>query len=345
MVYRHFTASLPREQDAPRASTQIPPIVQELQTLFKSLDDTSLLIALSGPTRRGPKGHPVRVLWHCFIAKHFLEVPSTAALIRMLVNNPWIALACGISTPESIPHEATFSRFFKKLTARKFLFRVKDVSRAFVRHHYATVPGFGERVAVDSSTLKAWSNGGKPKPSDKDAAWSVKKNTHGQTEYTFGYKLHLLVDCESELPIAAHVSPGNVHDSQRASNVLSESRNTYSKFRPRFFMADKGYSGRPLERLVRLQYHAHPIINISGAHKRLLKRKEKEMKTVEWRALYNQRQAVERAFSRLKGQHSLNDIRVRRLRKVTLHCYLSLIALQAAWTIRKGVLEHPDRPV
>ena len=43
-----------------------------------------------------------------------------------------------------------------------------------------------------------------------------------------------------------------------------------------------------------------------------------------------QRQAVERAFSRLKGQRSLNRITVRRRRKVTVHCYLSLIAMQAS---------------
>ena len=45
-------------------------------------------------------------------------------------------------------------------------------------------------------------------------------------------------------------------------------------------------------------------------------------------SLYKQRQAAERAFSRLKGQRSLNHIRVRGLRKVTAHCYLSVIALQ-----------------
>ena len=44
--------------------------------------------------------------------------------------------------------------------------------------------------------------------------------------------------------------------------------------------------------------------------------------------MYSQRQAVERAFSRLNGQRSLNHITVRRRRKVTLHCYLALIAMQ-----------------
>lgn len=52
----------------------------------------------------------------------------------------------------------------------------------------------------------------------------------------------------------------------------------------------------------------------------------------EYKALYSQRQSVERAFSRLKGQRSLNHITTRGLRKVTLHCYLSLIAIQAIGT-------------
>ena len=34
-------------------------------------------------------------------------------------------------------------------------------------------------------------------------------------------------------------------------------------------------------------------------------------------------------FSRLKGQRSLNSIKVRGFRKVTVHVYLSLIAMQS----------------
>ena len=53
-----------------------------------------------------------------------------------------------------------------------------------------------------------------------------KKGPQGVKEYTYGYKLHLLVDCAYELPIAANISPGNVHDVERASNVFSEARFT-----------------------------------------------------------------------------------------------------------------------
>lgn len=62
------------------------------------------------------------------------------------------------------------------------------------------------------------------------------------------------------------------------------------------------------------------------------------MDTPEYKALAKQRQAVERVFSRLKYQRSLNHITVRGLRKVTAHCYLSLIAIQAV------ALAFPDTP-
>lgn len=310
-------------------AVQTPPIVAELQALFDRLPDTELLEALEGPTRRGPKGHPVQTLWCCFILKHHLALPSTAAMIRTLHQNPYIAAACGIPSPDAIPHEATFSRFFGKLAKRKYLHLVKDVSRNLVRQHYAELPGFGKRVAIDSTTIKAWSNGGKNPKADPNAGWSVKKNTHGKTTYTYGYKVHLLVDCEYELPIAANVSAGNVHDSQRASHLLAEARFTYGRFKPTHVIADTGYSGAPLAKLIKEQYWSTPIIDINPGHKRLAAKMRETLDTAEWKAIYRQRSAVERVNSRLKQGHSLNHVTTRRWMKVTVHCYLALIAMQA----------------
>ena len=142
------------------------------------------------------------------------------------------------------------------------------------------------------------------------------------------------MDCESELPIAANVSAGNVSDVTRASNVLQEARHTTGKFRPRHVMADKGYSSKDLFYLIRRQYRAEPIIQVNRGHKALMGRYGIWENTVSWKALYGQRQAVERAYSRLKGQRSLNHITVRGLRKVTVHCYLALIAMQATQGLR-----------
>ena len=308
-------------------SAQRPPVVGQLEAVFVGLDDSALLEALRGPSRRGPKGYPVETLWRCVITRYVLGLESTAALIRTLQNNPYIAHACGISSPAQVPSDPTFSRFFARLSKYRMASKLKDVSRALVRRCYADIPGFGDRVALDSTTLKAWSNGGKTPKADPEAGWSIKKGTQGTREIVYGWKLHLLVDCETELPIAANVSAGDVHDSKRASNLLREARFTQSNFGPKFVLADQGYSGKPLFTLIRCQYNSEPIIQVNKAHKRLA-RSESQW-SPEWTALYKQRQSVERAFARLKGQRSLNHIRVRRLRKVTAHCYLSLIAMQA----------------
>lgn len=143
--------------------------------------------------------------------------------------------------------------------------------------------------------------------SDPDAHWSVKENSHGKSEYVFGYKLHLLVDCEYELPIAANVTPGNIHDSLRASNLL-RARKTYTQFHPDFVMADKAYSSDKLLRTIKRQYRSQPIIDLHPMHKKLIRREEWAMATPQWKALYSQRVAVERVFSRLKGQRSLNNM-------------------------------------
>ena len=314
----------------PPRTRQVPPVVLELQSVFEALDDGDLLASLTGPTRRGPKGYPVAILWRCFIARYVMGLDSVCALLRALHDNPYLARACGIGDSDPIPSQPTMSRFFAKMAHDQVSLRmVKDVSRRLVRKQYATLPGFGERVALDSTTLKGWVNGGRGKAVDPDAGWSVKKGTQGVKEYVFGYKLHLLVDCEYELPIAANVSAGNVHDVLRASNALSEARFTHSKFHPRYVLADAGYSSAALHRLIVRQYTATPVIDLNPKHKRGRTRNDGFYRSPEWKALYKQRQSVERAFSRLKGQRALNKIRVRGLRKVTVHSYLALIAMQA----------------
>ena len=93
-------------------------------------------------------------------------------------------------------------------------------------------------------------------------------------------------------------------------------------------IADAGYSSRDLIRRIRDHYSSTAVIQINPGHKALRRRYEQLRKTPQWKALLRQRSAVERTYSRLKGQRSLDKITVRGRRKVTVHCYLALIALQ-----------------
>jgi hypothetical protein len=217
------------------ANTQVPPVVTELEAIFKELPDEELLARLKGPRRRGRPGYEPIKLWRSFVAYYYLGLDSVSALIRLLYDNPFVAKTCGFETPDTIPSQPTFSRFGTKLAKSKIALLVKHILRSLTRRLYDTLPGFGKSVAIDSTDMKAWSNGGKRgknrKVSDPDAGWCVKTNTKGNRKYVWGFKVHILADTTYELPIALTVSAGNVHDSQRVTNVLSE-RLTNSLFHP-----------------------------------------------------------------------------------------------------------------
>jgi len=298
------------------------PVVKQLNAIFRSIPDEALVAALKAPT--GRPGYTVEVLWKTYVAMVVLGLPTFASLIRTLQNNPLLAVACGITSYEGIPTKFAFSRFMRKLSQPRYVVMVKNIMRSLTRSLYNTLPDFGKSVAIDSTDLKAWSNGAKKPVSDPDATWAVKLDTSSKTKFYFGYKLHLLADTQYELPIAAKLSTGSLHDSRMASRILRKARFAHSKFHPEYVICDAGYSSKKLRALVKRQYRAEPIIKVNRRHKKLL-----FPETEKWRAVYNRRSSIERLFGRLKGYRRLNNITVRRIRKVTVHCFLSLIVVQA----------------
>jgi transposase len=299
-----------------------PPAVKQLNAIFRSIPDRDLIADLKAST--GRPGYTVEVLWKTYVAGVVLGLPTFASLIRTLQNNPLIAVACGITGYEGIPTKFAYSRFMRKLSQPRYVVMVKNIMRSLTRSLYDTLPNFGKSVAIDSTDLKAWSNGANHPVADPDATWAVKLDTSGKKKFYFGYKLHLLADTQYELPVAANLTTGSIHDTRVASRVLGQARFTYSRFHPKYVICDAGYSSTKLRRLIKSQYHAEPIIKVNPAHKKAL-----FPETEEWKAIYNRRSSIERIFSRLKGYRRLNNITVRRIHKVTVHCFLSLIVVQA----------------
>ncbi|MBI4267799.1 MAG: transposase [Chloroflexi bacterium] len=305
---------------------QVPPIVAKLGAVFNTLPDGELISELRGGKRRGRIGYDPRILWHCYVAYYVMALPSVSDLIRQLHNNPYIAEACGIYHVKSIPSQPTFSRFLKKLAHRDYRPLVNRVFQFLVRTLYDTLPNFGKSVAIDATDIKAWSNGGHKKPTDKDAGWIIKTGTNGRGKFTWGYKLSILVDTVYEMPMAWKVTAGNVHDLKWAPALLSQSRWINGKFHPQYIIADSAYSSEKFRQHVRRQYRSETIIKPNAAHKRAVKAYPE---TPEWQHIYNRRTSVERVFSRLKGQRRLNYVRARGIRKVSIHCLLSMITLMA----------------
>ena len=211
---------------------EIPPIIRELEAIFRELPDDELLKSLKGPRRRGPQGYSPLILWRCYVTYYYLGLHSVSDLIRLLEDNPHICNACGIEWPTGIPSQPTFSRFFTKLSSWQIKNQVHRIFSHLTQRSYASLPGFGKSVAIDATDLKAWSNGAHGKPTDKNAGWVVKTDTAGRGKFTWGYKLSLLVDTTYELPLAMKVTSGNAHDLKVAPAVLSQARRINSKFHP-----------------------------------------------------------------------------------------------------------------
>ncbi len=302
-------------------STSIP-IVKQLNAIFRSIPDADLLASLKAKT--GRPGYTVGVLWKTYIAMVVLGLPTFASLIRALQNNPLLAVACGITSDEGIPTKYAYSRFVGKLARSKNVVMVKNIMRSLTRSLYETLPDFGKSVAIDSTDIRAWSNGAKKPVSDPDATWAAKLDTASKKKFYYGYKVHILADTQYELPVAAQVTTGSASDVRIASRVLSEARFTNSKFHPDYVIADAGYSSDKFRRLIKRQYRGEPIIKVNRAHKKAL-----FVETEEWKALYSRRTAIERLNSRLKCYRRLNNVTVRRKNKVTVHCFLSLITVQS----------------
>jgi transposase len=312
-------------------SQDAAPVARHLEALFSTIPEDDLLRALK-VYYAGRNGYTYRTLWRTYVAMTVLNLPSFAALIRTLQNNPYIAQACGIATPEAIPSKFAYSRFMHKLQDYKTVVIVKNIMRALTRKCYEVFPDFAKSVAIDSTDLKAWSNGSKERKTDPDAGWVIKADSNGKRKFVWGYKMHLLVDTTYEIPITGNITKGNVADVRQATPLLRQARYIKGDFHPEYVICDAGYSSRELRMKIRWQFNARPIIK---AHKNY---RCVEDETPEWQLIFNRRTAVERVFARMKNHRRLNNITVRLRRKVTVHSLIPVIVTQAM------ALAFPDTP-
>ena len=118
------------------------PVVRQLHAIFETIPDKELIVDLTA--RTGRPGYTVKIIWRTYVAMAFLGLPSFASLIRTLQNNPYIAIACGITSPEGIPSKFAYSRLMWKLSQPRYVTMVKNIMRNLTRSLYDALPGFGK---------------------------------------------------------------------------------------------------------------------------------------------------------------------------------------------------------
>ena len=252
MNYIHFNGE--------GADTQASGDLLELQNILDTIDSRPLMERLKAYRPVGRRGYPLYALWCAYVIGFPLNLQSTNALIRMLRLSSELRLLCGFNR---LPHRTTFNRFISRLDDHLDL--VEECLRPITDELAGELDGFGEKVSLDSTTVKAHGNPRRTRLSDPDASWTAKNDARAKGKdgkvWTYGYKLHLAVDATYGLPITGYVTTAKRNDSPELPNLLDTARRAHSWFRPEYVIADRGYDGQPNHRAV-LSRGGTPIIGI-----------------------------------------------------------------------------------
>ena len=178
-------------------------------------------------------------------------------------------------------------------------------------------------LAVDSTGINAFVSKVKENyESDKDAKWGfLKKDKKGNKILFYGYKVHLFVDCKSELPLAFVVLPANVHDAKGFWYAFYQLKKTIPLYLVKKILADSGYDSSKIKQLFR-DININPVIACNGRGKR----KSSTPKDVD----YPQRWAIERNNGLMKKYYHLNSLEIKGINAAIFNSYLSYISMLAS---------------
>ena len=222
-----------------RAFANAQDYLGELAAIFASLHDDALLARLQEYRPVGRHGYPLQALWRAYVGSFVLNLPHTNALIRRLEDEPRFRTLCGFGT---LPHRRTFNRFIRRLSHHADLV---EATFADLTHQLkALIPGLGNEVAVDATTVRSHCNPNRKRLSDPEASWTAKNSARakaGGKEWHHGYKVHMVADANYGLPLAHLVTTAKRNDSPELPAVIARAEALYPWFKPSAVIADRGY--------------------------------------------------------------------------------------------------------
>ena len=167
-----------------------------------------------------------------------------------------------------------------------------------------------------------------PTACDKGA----KKDSHGNTMYWNGYKLHLDT-IDGGIPVSAIVTSASLHDSQVAIPLATWTAKNIVNL---YDLMDSAYDVPSIIEHSRTFGHVPLVAKNPRRNKELqeaLKTEAKARNTLNWAPAeeirYNARTTAERANSRLKDEFGACKVRVRGHSKVACHLMFGVLVLAA----------------
>jgi len=288
---------------------------------------------LPAPCRGRPKVYPDLCIFLTSIIQRVWQ-KSNEGIIQYLYDYPMVAVALlypvDLHTGQvSIIHPAHYGRRKRQLGLFVYFVAFVALARRLIQMGII----IGRELVLDCSGLQAWYH------HDPDARWN-------DFLKIFGYKIHLIMDSASLLPIMLCITPANVHESVPGVLLLLAVWLFYN-LSVRIVRADAAYFDRKTIWVIRVLFGAKAYVdyNLRGKGKKFLA-------TLPfiwwWKGQLAERGAIERLLAILKRWYGLKYFQVQGLTAVTryalLTCMAMLLTAQAAQAIgRPELMRSPKR--
>jgi transposase len=254
---------------------------------------------------------------------HDLELLFLLLLMKKVTNWSYRTIAEMGSVSHSTLVRAN-AKFLKRGVYAKFFVHL-------VKAAYKNGLIKGKFVAMDSSFVRTFSK----KQEVGSENWNGFKKA-------YGFKLHLLIDTETKMPIALIIGNGIAHDGTLAVPLLKKARAWLKKVG--YVLADKGYDDGDIVKWITGELKAKAGIPMRKKNKLAKGKKNRYGNLLNWqlkaagrtfkKSILRKRTEVERSFSSLKRVYFLGKEEMRGILNFAKNAYLSLIShmLKLFWT-------------
>jgi hypothetical protein len=208
--------------------------LERLVLLLETLPDEKLVRAMEIERFRGRDDYPVRAVWNSILAGIIYQHPTIASLRRELQRNAQLRQVCGFdlwSGVEAVPSDSVYSRFLRRLMENYSHF-VGTMFDELIVMLTELLPDFGRTLAIDGKAIQSFAKRkreGEPDGRrDVDGDWSKKVYRGIREDGTpwekitswFGYRIHLIVDSEYELPVYYRLTKASNSEVKEAHGMI-----------------------------------------------------------------------------------------------------------------------------
>ena len=252
--------------------------LERLSLLLRHLPDETLMRQLESQRGRGRNDYPIRAIWNSVLAGIVYQHPSIESLRRELMRNAQLRQVCGFALCKGIaavPSPNAYTNFLTLLMGQMEC--VDALFYDLVDRLKTVLPNFGKVLAIDSKAIhsRGCKDSQHARPdgrSETDADKGVKtykgKRKDGSlwesVKSWFGFKLHLIVDAEDDLPVDYCVTKASASD----ITIGREMIDNLAEHRPEvlenadYLLGDKGYDDTVLITTLWERHGIKPIIDI-----------------------------------------------------------------------------------